>query len=53
MRKNDLDAHEKELGAAQGTVTTRFGEITRDRVKVVECAEMMEFSRATKLAESL
>ncbi|MFJ2144477.1 pyridine nucleotide-disulfide oxidoreductase [Arthrobacter sp. MYb214] len=49
----NLDAHEKELGAAAGTVSTRFGEITRDRVKVVEREAMMEFSSAKKLVESL
>ena len=48
-----LDAHEKELGAAEGTVATRFGDITRDRIKVVEREDMLEFSRAKKLAESL
>ena len=49
----NLDAHEKELGVAVGTVSTRFGEITRDRVKVVEREEMMDFSSAKKLVESL
>ena len=48
-----LDDHEKDLGAAEGTVATRFGDITRDRVKVVERDAMLEFSRAKKLAESL
>ncbi|GAA1414463.1 pyridine nucleotide-disulfide oxidoreductase [Glutamicibacter uratoxydans] len=48
-----LDEHEKDLGAAEGTVATRFGDITRDRVKVVERDAMLEFSRAKKLAESL
>lgn len=48
-----LDEQEKALGAEAGTIETRFGEITRDRVKVVERQEMLEFARAKKLVESL
>ncbi|MDR4532616.1 FAD-dependent oxidoreductase [Glutamicibacter sp. PS] len=48
-----LDEQEKALGAQAGTVETRFGEVTRDRIKVVERGEMLEFARAKKLAESL
>ncbi|GAB3619449.1 FAD-dependent oxidoreductase [Glutamicibacter endophyticus] len=48
-----LDEQEKALGAQAGTVETRFGEVTRDRIKVVERGEMLEYARAKKLAESL
>lgn len=48
-----LDEQEKALGAQAGTVSTRFGEITRDRIKLVEREEMLEFARAKKLAKSL
>ncbi|MCW4464664.1 FAD-dependent oxidoreductase [Glutamicibacter sp. MNS18] len=49
----ELDQQEKQLGADAGTVATRFGEVTRDRIKVVSRQEMLEHSRAKKLAESL
>lgn len=48
-----LDKQEKQLGSDAGTVDTRFGEVTRDRIKVVARDEMLEHARAKKLAESL
>lgn len=48
-----LDQQEKQLGSEAGTVPTRFGEVTRDRVKVVSREEMLEHARAKKFAESL
>lgn len=49
----ELDTQEKTLGSDAGTVDTRFGEVTRDRVKIVSREEMLEHARAKKLAESL
>ena len=48
-----LDQQEKQLGSEAGAVPTRFGEVTRDRIKVVSRDEMLEHARAKKFAESL
>lgn len=49
----ELDTQEKMLGSDAGTVETRFGEVTRDRIKIVSRDDMLEHARAKKLAESL
>ncbi|GAB3757008.1 FAD-dependent oxidoreductase [Zhihengliuella somnathii] len=41
----NLDAHERALGDAAGTITTEAGDITRERIKVVEREEMVRVSR--------
>ncbi|WP_417217344.1 FAD-dependent oxidoreductase [Arthrobacter sp.] len=40
-----LDAHEHRLGEAAGTIRTAAGEITRERIKVVERDEMVRISQ--------
>ncbi|MBM6620176.1 FAD-dependent oxidoreductase [Micrococcaceae bacterium RIT802] len=40
-----LDAHERSLGEAAGTIETAAGPIARERVKVVERDEMVRISR--------
>ncbi|MCO1338429.1 pyridine nucleotide-disulfide oxidoreductase [Kocuria polaris] len=45
-----LDEHERALGADAGEVPTRFGPVTRDRIKVVEREAMIERSAAREFA---
>lgn len=40
-----LDAHERALGEAAGTIQTAAGEITRERIKVVEREDMVKISQ--------
>ncbi|MFD1213673.1 pyridine nucleotide-disulfide oxidoreductase, partial [Arthrobacter sp. GCM10027362] len=40
-----LDAHEKELGEAAGTVETSRGPVVRERIKVVPREHMVAVSR--------
>ncbi|GAA3710319.1 FAD-dependent oxidoreductase [Zhihengliuella alba] len=44
-----LDEHERGLGAAAGTVETRFGPVERERIKVVERDAMLEHAAAAVL----